>query len=112
MTAKKLPVMIESPYRGDHERNLRYLRAAIADSLMRDEAPFAMHGFYPQFLSDDIPWQRQLGIDCGLAWMRRAEYVVFYTDLGVTEGMVEAQDFCRERGLRMEYRSLESWRVP
>ena len=33
-------VIIESPYAGDVEKNLRYLRAAMHDCLMRGEAPF------------------------------------------------------------------------
>lgn len=41
-------VVVESPYAGDVERNLRYLRAAMADCLARGEAPFASHGLYPK----------------------------------------------------------------
>lgn len=37
-------VIIESPYHGNVERNLRYLRACLRDSLLRGEAPFASHG--------------------------------------------------------------------
>ena len=37
-------VIIESPYEGDVETNLRYLRACMADCLHRNEAPFASHG--------------------------------------------------------------------
>ncbi len=40
-------VVIESPYAGDVERNLRYLRLAMADCLERGEAPYASHALYP-----------------------------------------------------------------
>lgn len=40
-------VVIESPYAGDVERNLRYVRAAMRDCLLRGEAPFASHALYP-----------------------------------------------------------------
>ena len=54
-------VIIESPYAGDVERNVRYARAAMADCLKRGEAPFASHLLYTQegVLDDDIPGERQ-----------------------------------------------------
>ena len=42
MESMKL-VVVESPYAGDVETNVRYARAAIRDCLMRGEAPFASH---------------------------------------------------------------------
>ncbi len=82
-------VIIESPYAGDVETNLRYLRACMADCLSRDEAPFASHGLYtqPGVLDDNDPVQRELGITAGLAWRAVAARTVVYTDLGVTTGM-------------------------
>lgn len=41
-------VIVESPYAGDIERNMRYLRACLADCLRRGEAPFASHAIYTQ----------------------------------------------------------------
>lgn len=63
-------VVVESPYAGDVERNLRYLRAALRDCLLRGEAPYASHAIYtqPGVLDDDIPSERTRGIHAGLAW--------------------------------------------
>lgn len=36
--------MSESPYAGDVNLNLRYLRAAMADCLRLGESPYASHG--------------------------------------------------------------------
>ena len=36
-------VIVESPFAGDTERNIRYARACLADCLRRGEAPFASH---------------------------------------------------------------------
>jgi hypothetical protein len=54
-------VVVESPYAGNIERNLRYLRACMADCLRRGEAPFASHGLYtqPGVLRDELPKDRQ-----------------------------------------------------
>jgi hypothetical protein len=58
-----IPVVIESPYAGDVERNLRYVRACMRDCLLRGEAPYASHALYtqPDVLCDEIPEERQYG---------------------------------------------------
>ena len=50
-------VIIESPFAGDVDRNLRYARAAMRDCLLRGESPYASHLLYtqPGVLNDDIP---------------------------------------------------------
>lgn len=97
-------VIIESPYAGDVERNLRYLRACMRDSLLRGEAPFASHGLYtqPGVLDDHDPEQRRLGIEAGFAWWGGAAAVVFYTDLGWSRGMLGAQSLLAEMHEELE----------
>lgn len=104
-------VLLESPYAGDVETNLRYARACMRDSLKRGESPFAMHLLYTQegILSDDIPEERNLGIEAGLAWGKRAVKTVVYTDIGITPGMELGIQRAREEGREIEYRELESW---
>lgn len=86
-------VAIESPYAADDnaliERNLRYLRACMADCFARGEAPFASHGLYtqPGVLDDKDPAQRKRGMDAGFEWRRWAHVTVVYTDLGISRGM-------------------------
>ena len=41
-------VILESPYAGDVETNLRNARAAMRDCLLRGEAPYASHLLYTQ----------------------------------------------------------------
>lgn len=105
-----LRVMVESPYRAqDLEtliRNLTYGNAAVRDSLLRGEAPFAMHLFYPNWLCDDIETERAKGIACGLAWLERADLVAVYQDHGVTTGMAAAIAWAKSAGVRVEYRSI------
>jgi len=104
-------VMIESPYAGDVETNIRYARACTRDSLRRGESPFVMHLLYTQegILNDDIPEERNLGIEAGLAWGKHAYKTVVYTDLGITPGMEKGIQRAREEGREIEYRELDSW---
>lgn len=111
-------VIIESPFAGDIARNLRYLRAAMHDCLLRGEAPFAPHALYtqPGVLDDANPSHRDLGITAGFAWKAMAERTVVYTDLGVTPGMVAglkvAQRLCETDDHHIEYRELgPDWEV-
>lgn len=101
-------VVIESPYAGDVERNLRYLRACMADCLRRGEAPFASHGLYtqPGVLRDEIPEERAAGIHAGFAWRDAAEKTVVYMDLGVSGGMRYGIDDAEKKGRAIEYRRL------
>ena len=81
-------VIIESPYAGDVERNLRYVRAIMRDCLLRGEAPFASHLFYTQgVLDDNIPHERELGMRAGWAWLEVAHEIAVYEDLGISPGM-------------------------
>ena len=75
-------VILESPYAGDVEENVAYARAAVRDSLLRGESPIASHLLYtqPGILMDDVPDERRLGIEAGLAWQlcRRIKASVVY----------------------------------
>ena len=105
-------VIVESPYAGDTERNLRYLRACLADCLRRGEAPFASHGLYtqPGVLDDSDPEQRKLGIEAGFAWRTMAEATIVYSDLGISRGMIsginDAERVQIDDGHKIEYREL------
>lgn len=104
-------VLIESPFAGDVDRNLEYVRAAMADCLARGEAPYAFHALYtqPGVLDDSNPAERRLGIDAGLAWGARADATVVYTDLGITPGMAVGIDRAKTCFRPVEMRSLNGW---
>lgn len=101
-------VLIESPYAGDIERNEAYADAALADCLRRGEAPFASHLLYTRkgVLRDDIPDERKLGIEAGLAWGEKAELSAVYIDYGITPGMQLGIERAAAYGRPVEYRRL------
>ncbi|WP_066921398.1 hypothetical protein [Methylobacterium sp. CCH5-D2] len=117
-------VIVESPFAGrgdtpetraaDQARNIAYARAAMADCLARNEAPFASHALYtlPGVLNDDDPAERRLGIAAGLAWGERADATVVFTDRGLTPGMREGIDRARIARRPVEMRSLPGWKDP
>lgn len=110
--AKKLVrTIIESPFAGDVQKNLRYLRAAMRDCLLRGEAPYASHALYTQegVLDDGKPEERALGMEAGFVWGEAGQKVAVYTDLGLSSGMQEGIRRAEERGQLVERRSLSEW---
>lgn len=101
-------VIIESPYAGEVDANVAYARAAMRDSILRGEHPIASHLLYTQsgILDDNIPHERQRGIDAGLAWRKVAERAVFYTDRGWSGGMLAAREIYEREGFPFEERSI------
>ena len=101
-------VILESPYAGDIERNIKYARMCVRDSLMRGEAPIASHLLYTQegILNDNIIEERQCGIDAGLAWKEVADLQVFYIDYGMSKGMKYAEQYAAEKNIKTEYRKI------
>lgn len=83
-------VTVESPLAGDFRRNVRYAQLCMLDSLKRGEAPYASHLLYPQVYDDLDEDQRRVGMAAGLEWLRMAELVALYIDLGVSRGMTAA----------------------
>lgn len=103
--------IIESPFAGNVQENLRYLRAAMRHSLLQGEAPYASHGLYTQegVLDDLKPEERALGMNAGFAWGETAHKVAVYTDLGISNGMVEGIKRAEDRGQVVEKRTLPGW---
>jgi len=109
-------VIIESPFGKNPDgspaddatiaRNVRYLKACLADSIRRGEAPFASHGLYPGSLDDRNPAERKMGMEAGWAWHEVADAVIVYEDLGITPGMLAGVANAQKLGKSVEYRRL------
>jgi len=84
-------VLIESPFKSDDPITARiyknYLSRAIFHSLAMGEAPFASHGFYTQYLDDEIDEERKQGMSAGFAWGEVADIIAVYADYGISYGM-------------------------
>lgn len=103
-------VVVESPYAGDIPRNVAYLDALLKELLHRGLYPYASHRFFPGILNDDIPSERKLGIEAGLAWGRRAYRTIVGVNLGISPGMKLGIDAARVEGREVEEVSLEGWK--
>jgi hypothetical protein len=102
-------VIVESPYAGNIELNEIYGEFAMHDCLVNhDESPYASHLLYTRkhVLRDTIPSERKLGIKAGFYWRDVAQKTVFYTDLGMTDGMILGIEDCELKQNPYEIRKL------
>lgn len=106
-------VILESPFAGDVEANVKYARAALHDSLLLGEAPIASHLLYTQegVLDDTVPEERKLGIEAGLAWRTVADGSVVYVDRGISTGMRYGIAAMRSEGKPVEFRSIGRYTI-
>lgn len=116
-------VIIESPFAARKpdgswdpegvEENLRYVRAAMRDCLLRGEAPYASHALYTQLgvLNDQIPEERKLGMAAGFRWNSVADKSVVYVDRGFSQGMKDGIIDAIEWGRDIEIRYLAEWQT-
>ena len=83
---RKKIVFICSPYAGDVEDNTtrarRYGRFAVLESTV----PIIPHLMYPQFLEDEDPEERQLGLDMGIILLSRCHELWVFGDR-ISSGM-------------------------
>ena len=106
-------IIIESPYAGkdfnETLRNRGYLQACMHDAVVNhNESPYASHGLLTQngVLDDKIPEERNLGIQAGLLWAHVADYVVVYTDFGISRGMKLGIEHHKEHDIEVKMRTL------
>lgn len=72
-------VVIESPYAGDVDDNVRFARAVCRYALDKGVWPLAPHLLYTQMLDDTKPAERDRGIAAGLRWAAVADEAWFCT---------------------------------
>lgn len=104
-------IIIESPYAGNIRKNVAYARMAMADSLARGEAPYASHLLYTQVgvLDDSDPVQRTRGMEAGWEFMKHAELVAIYRDLGISGGMRAGAERADLLGIPIEFRQIPNY---
>ena len=98
--------VVESPFAGDIERNIRYARLCCLDCIRRNEMPYASHLLLTQVLDDTIGAERALGMSVGFAWAEHGELIAVYEDFGISGGMRAGIANAIARSQAIEYRRL------
>ena len=101
-TAFRPLVFISSPFAGDTRRNTKRARGFCRFAVSKNCIPVAPHLLFPQFMEEDDPAQRDLGIFFGMVLMSKCQVVwVFGRD--TTTGMAVEIEKAKRRGLPVRY---------
>ena len=92
-------VYIASPFAGDTETNIRRARGYCRFAVSRGCVPLAPHLHYPQFLDDDDPESRALGLKFAVILLGKCD------ELWVFGG-------CVTQGMAMEIAKAEKCGIP
>lgn len=95
-------VFISSPFAGDTARNTENARRYCAYAVYSGYIPFAPHLFYPQFLPDGDPEQRELGLFMGMVFLDGCKEVWVFGER-ISPGMLLEIDRAKKRGIPVRY---------
>ena len=76
-----------SPYRGDTKRNKAYARELTRLALNNNFCPVTVHLYLTEATDDNIPEERQMGMDAGIEILDSCKYILIGGRYGISEGM-------------------------
>ena len=85
-------IFVCSPYRSDNSKNGITGNIILANRICRNitfmgRTPFAPHLFFTRFLDDKVDAEREIGIQCGLEFLKNCDELWFYSGNGISRGM-------------------------
>ena len=95
-------VYICSPYAGDVETNVQKARRYCRFAVDKGYIPIAPHLLFTQFLNDDSPKERQLGIFFGNVVMSKCSEVRVFGDR-ISDGMEAEIKRAKRKNYRLRY---------
>ena len=100
---KYLPkIYVCSPFAGDTQRNIEKARRYCAFAVKKGYIPYASHLFFPQFISDNDPAQRELGLFMGMVYLDGCRECWVFGDT-VSSGMAAEIERAKKRGIVLRY---------
>ena len=100
------PVILEAPINTNIEEYLDYVTDAVKDCISKGESPLNMYMMFDNCLDLCNPNNVSLVHKMKESWGMLAKKTVVYTDLGVSEEMLEGITDAAARGHEVEFRKL------
>ena len=91
-------VFICSNYRGDVESNVKNAIHWCKKATNQGYLPIAPHLYFPQFLDDDIPNERELGIAWGIDILNDCDEL-WVCSKDISDGMKREIEYARGQGI-------------
>lgn len=116
-------IVLESPYSGQNRlNNIKYALLALKQETQRGHCVFASHLLTTQtvfedgrvaYIDDDEHDPHGVGRDMAIKLSNlardKADYVVFYIDLGWSSGMKYALEYCEKNNIPHVFRHLNNF---
>lgn len=99
-------IFVCSPYRGNVRENVTTAQAIARYLVSKGDLPIVPHLYFPQFLDDSIPEQREMGIQFGLELMKDCDAVYVFGS-NITEGMRKEIIHATSIGKTIKYFDLQ-----
>ncbi len=97
-----MKAFICSPYRGDIEKNVKKAQEYARKAAMMGVSPIVPHLLFPQFLKEEDPDERDLGIRLGLEQLAMCDELWVFGD-EISQGMSKEISFAEERGIPIKH---------
>lgn len=91
-------IYICSPYRGEVERNLQYARELPRIALDNDFVPITPHLYLTQAINDEVPEEREKGMEAGKELLKHCKYILIGSKYGLSAGMLEEIEIALQCG--------------
>ena len=91
-------VFICSNYRGDVETNVENAIYWCKEATNQGYLPIAPHLYFPQFLDDDIPNERELGIAWGIDILSDCDELWICSE-NISDGMKREIEYAKTQGI-------------
>lgn len=98
-------IYICSPLRGDYTRNQQRAKQHCREALRAGYIPIAPHIYFTEFLSDNIPEERQQGMTAGLELLQLCQELWAYIPSGSfpSEGMQQEIRYAIDKGIEVKF---------
>lgn len=100
-----MKVYICSPLRGDIEANIKKAQQYCRLAIKENHFPIAPHIYFTQFLDDNDPSERKLGMKYAKDLLYECDALWVCGDK-ISEGMAEEIAIAKERGIIIETRRI------
>lgn len=96
-------IYVCSPYKGDVDKNRAYAKQCCRQVMKEaKQIPIAPHLYFTQFLDDDNPIERKMGLDCGIRLLDMCKELWVFGDK-VSSGMHAEILHAKKKGIPIKY---------
>lgn len=104
MAEKAKWAFVCSPFAGEVDANLTYARECCEIVCHMGYIPWAPHIYFTQFLKDEKPEDRELGLRLGREIMlEKCDCIVVFEDKGISNGMKGDIEFAAEHNIPVRH---------